>query len=218
MKYKVYIKALNNFPIDDNCLSAYLGFKGKIDIIFYEDIEEVPKSKYNIVVGYIDDLSSYMTRMGLSPKMALNIPLELETEEFLGRVVKRMSFGELRKKEFHLPSFIKPDGKSKEFIAGVIETYSTLDWGFSDIGADCPVLISEVVDFESEWRTYVVEDKIVGIKNYKGDEFLVPSKEMVLKMISAYTSAPKSYSLEVGIVTGKQIGRASCRERVLRLV
>ena len=87
----------------------------------------------------------------------------------------------------------------------MIETYSTLDWGFSDIGADCPVLISEVVDFESEWRTYVVEDKIVGIKNYKGDEFLVPSKEMVLKMISAYTSAPKSYSLDVGIVKGKTL-------------
>jgi hypothetical protein len=56
MEAKVYIQAMNNFPIADWAVSAYLGFKEKqSNIIFFEDIEEVPASRNNIVVAFIED-------------------------------------------------------------------------------------------------------------------------------------------------------------------
>lgn len=115
MNYKIYIQSMNNFPIADWAVSAYMGFREKqSNIIFFEDIEEVPTSKYNIVVAYIEDTNKYLERMGLSPKMALNIPTELE--KYTGREIKYMTMKEFKEDPI-LPIFVKPARKSKEFQA-----------------------------------------------------------------------------------------------------
>ena len=110
---KVYIQSLNNFPIADWALSAYIGLKGGgFDIIFFEDIEEVPASNYYMVVADIESTNSYLARLGKDPKKALNIPVELDYDFYTQRWVKRMTLGEFRKDPI-FPVFIKPDGKQK---------------------------------------------------------------------------------------------------------
>ena len=61
MTYKVYIQAQNNFPIADWAVSAYMGFRAKqSDIYFFEDINEVPISKYVILVASIENTNIYL--------------------------------------------------------------------------------------------------------------------------------------------------------------
>lgn len=129
MKYKIYIQSLNNFPIADWGVSAYMGFREKqSDIYFFENIEEVPVNKNNIVVGFIEDTNKYFEKLGIPPKLALNIPDCLYN--YAERDVFITDLKHLRNGDVGLPIFVKPANKSKQFIAGVItksETISVFD-------------------------------------------------------------------------------------------
>lgn len=107
MHYKIYIQSVDNFPISDLALSAYLGFKEKgMEIILFEEIEEVPVSPWHVVVGSIEDTISYFIKLGLTPKKSLNIPEELQ--KFVGRKIEYMTMGEF-KMDSREPIFIKPN-------------------------------------------------------------------------------------------------------------
>lgn len=209
---KVYIQSLNNFPIADWALSAYIGLKGGgLDIIFFENIEEVPTSKYYMVVADIESTNSYLARLGKGPKKALNIPVELDYDFYKQRWVKRMTLGEFRK-DPTFPVFIKPDGKAKEFIAGVMSKPDTLEWNFKGISDDCPILISEVVDIVSEYRCYVIDGKIEGVYWYLGDFWVFPDRGIVEEMVRKYTKAPAGYSLDVGILADGRTVLIECND------
>lgn len=197
MNYKVYIQAMNGFPIADWAVSAYMGFREKqADIIFFEDIEEVPASRRNIVVAYIEDTNKYLERMGIEPKKALNIPKEIEM--YAGREIRYMTMTEF-KVDSQLPIFVKPARRSKEFQAGVLTKQESKDIFFKEHSDDTPVLVSEVVDFISEYRGYVIDGILKGIKHYMGDFRVFPDMNVVDAAIAAYTTQPAGYSIDFGV-------------------
>ncbi len=212
MNYKAYISALNNFPDSDDGLFAMLGFKeAQIDIVFFEDIEEVPKSKYNIVVGGINQINSYLSRFGIEPKQALNIPDELNHERYLKRKVTYTTMGEFRKTKIIAPVFIKPNGLSKEFIAGVMTKQETMN-AFNDVADDRPILLSEVIDIVSEYRCYVYDKKLQGIHWYQGDFKIFPDIKLTEEMIAAYKSQPAGFSLDVGVTKDGHTVLVECND------
>lgn len=201
MTYKVYIESLNNFPIADWGVYAYLGFKqGQTTCIFFEDVEEVPTSPYNIIVACIETTNKYLARWGMEPKKALNIPNELYKYKYLGRRVTYATMGEVRKESnIAFPVFIKPNGRAKEFVAGVVKGYDMVPFFFKDVKDDVEVLLSTPVDFVSEYRTYVCEGKILGLYWYIGDNLIFPDPRIIQEMIKEYKSSPIAYSLDVGV-------------------
>jgi len=209
MNYKVYIQAQNGFPVDW-CASAYLGFRKKqSDIFFFEDIEEVPVSKWVILVASIENTNTYLTYLGLGPKIALNIPVELS--EFACREIKIMTIGELRVYN-RFPIFIKPNGLSKEFIGGVVEKQSTIDNCLYDINETRPVLVSEVVNFVSEYRGYVIDKELKGLKHYSGDFRVFPDVTIIDDAISKYVKAPVGYSIDFGITDDGRTLLVECND------
>ena len=90
MDFKIYIQAANGFPIADWAVSAYMGFKEKgANVILFSQIEEVPLSRANIVVAFIQDTNKYIERLGGKPIKALNIPPELMP--YTGREIRYMT-------------------------------------------------------------------------------------------------------------------------------
>ena len=72
-QYKAYIQGVNGIPIDDWAYTAYQGFKNRgTDIIIFEDIEEVPVSRYNFVVGFVEDTVKYLAKLGIDAKRGLD--------------------------------------------------------------------------------------------------------------------------------------------------
>ena len=210
MKYRVYIQAVNNFPIADWAVSAYMGFRTKqMDIIFFEDIEEVPVSKFNIVVAYIEDTNKYLTKLGLSKKISLNIPAELIP--YAGREIRYMTMGEF-KLDKQLPVFVKPNRYAKEFVGGVITKESSKQMFFNDITDDTPVLVSEIVDFVSEYRGYVINGELKGIKYYLGDFRVFPDMKVVDAAIADYKTAPAGYSIDFGITSDGRTLLVECND------
>lgn len=214
MNYTIYIQALNNFPIADWAVSAYQGFREKqANIVFFEDIEEVPVSKANVVVAFIEDTNKYLEKLGLPPKRAMNIPEELNQKCFLHREICEVEYDMLEgihPSEF--PLFIKPAGRAKEFVAGVVKSKELADIYFKDLKPDTKMMCSQVVDFVSEYRCYIINGQLKGIKHYLGDPFIVPSKQVVMDMLKAYTKAPAGYSLDVGVLFTGETALVECND------
>jgi hypothetical protein len=210
MTYKAYIQAQNNFPIADWAVSAYLGFREKqTDIVFFEDIKDVPTSSWNIVVAEIIPTNHYLQRLGIEPKRALNIPDELM--KYTGRKIDYMTMGEF-KMDTRLPVFVKPNRYSKEFVAGVISEPQSRSFFFNNVEDDCPVLVSEVVDFVSEYRCYVINGVLKGIKHYLGDIRIFPDVKVIDAAIADYKIAPVGYAIDFGVTSDGRTLLVECND------
>lgn len=194
---KVYIQSVNNFPVSDWAVSAYMGFKDKqMDIILFEDIEEVPANPNYVVVAFIEDTIKHFRTLGFEPPLSINIPKELM--KYTKRNISYMTMWEF-KQDTQMPIFVKPNRFAKEFGAGVVRKQSSKEFLFNDIADDTPVLVSDVIDIVSEYRCYVHKGNLKGIKWYIGDIRIFPDVKIIDTAIADYTSAPSAYSLDVGI-------------------
>lgn len=118
----------------------------------------------------------------------INIPPVLLAREFSGRDVYLAN-----KEDIPTPAmlFIKSNEMYKGFTDIVDKT------------VDVPTgeyLVSEVVDFESEWRAFVQHGKLVGLHHYLGDFKLFPDVAVIESMITAYEQPPYAYTLDVGVL------------------
>jgi len=209
MKYKVYIQALNGFPIADWAVSAYMGFREKqTDIIFFEDIEEVPVSPYNIVVAFIEDTNKYFEKIGLLSKRNINIPSTLY--HFADRDLYYTNMKEFRKYP-QFPSFVKPVF-AKKFVAGVIKTQEQLDLFLKDVPDNEEIMVSDVVEFISEYRGYVINGELKGIYHYLGDFRIFPDMSVVDRMVAFYKATPVGYALDVGITKDGKTLLVECND------
>jgi len=140
----------------------------------------VPIGSLEFVLGY---LKHYYD---LEPK-PINVPKELMVEEFSKR---KMWFGNSGIVD-NRNVFIKSMEKYKS-ITGYSEHLGI-------IPNDHMYQMSEIVDIYSEWRAFVDKGKLVGLQNYAGEFTMFPNIELIQKMIKAYTEAPISYTLDIGI-------------------
>jgi len=64
----------------------------------------------------------------------------------------------------------------------------------------------EILDFESEWRYFIFNNRIVGVNNYSGDPTLFPANPdslvFVYDIIEKYKDQPPSYTIDIGLESG----------------
>lgn len=210
---KAYIKSLNNFPTEDWMLCAYLGFRELgTDIIFFEDIEEVPANRNSLVVSYIEDTKLFLAKLGIEIPKPLHIPESLDTPYYLGRKTRRMTMKEFIE-DTTLPVFVKPDSTVKEFYSGVITKMETKEH-MKNNNPDTIVLTSEVLDFDSEWRGFVINHDLKAIHNYTGNFKIFPNTDFIEEAIHNYSNngAPLGYSIDVGVTTKNETVLIECND------
>ncbi|MNV36729.1 hypothetical protein D3C71_1282180 [compost metagenome] len=154
---------------------------------------ELPLTTPNntIPVGSIEFVEKFLQAYhGKALLKPLNIPDELFTWEFLKRYVVLTDKNEFvfLKKEY----FIKSAEKHKVF-ADIVNEYS-----YEKV-PEGKLLISELIDIDSEWRVFVFDGEIAGVSNYAGDPWLLPDKHLVEKAIQVYQNNPQAYTLDVGV-------------------
>jgi hypothetical protein len=196
MEFKVYIAGLNGFPDTDWGRSAWMGFKEKGTFVkVFEFIDQVPANRWHIVVAGVKETYEYLAKLDIHPRKTLNVPEELM--KYADRHIEFMTLGEF-KKDTRLPIFVKPNGKNKQFDAGVMTMESSRGF-FDEHPDDTEVMVSEPHWFASEYRCYVIEGELVGIKHYKGNIRIFPDVSVIDACIRDYKDAPAGYSVDVGI-------------------
>lgn len=146
-----------------------------------------------IPVGSVEFVEKIM-RKKINPIL---VPDELS--EFTGRKIKIVSSKD------EITQTAQEWGKNKIFL----KSASAVKCDYSDIYClpgrlpdDSKYFMSEVIDIESEYRCFVRDGRLINIKNYSGNPFVVPNEKAIMNMINAYKNCSPSYTLDVGITRG----------------
>ncbi len=129
-------------------------------------------------------------------------PYPVELKDFFLREVSRTQWRNIKTAVMN--------GKSSRFIKPVLEKQFTGGLASSvrhsirnsKIRDDDEVYVCDPVRFGAEFRVYVHDDEIFGVKHYNGSWYMHPSREAVDEMIRRYKpAAPVAYGLDVGILS-----------------
>lgn len=163
-------------------------FRAKADLVLY-----LRPSQYKevIFVGDIDFLKVVTTQLEIKLPKPLNIPASIE--KYAGR---KITYGTIKDVTSY-PVFIKPAEELKLFPGGVISHEPSLT--IPELKPDTKLLISEVVNFVSEYRCFVLRGKIVGLKHYAGNFRYFIDPAVIENCIAEYTDAPCAYCIDFGL-------------------
>jgi hypothetical protein len=118
---------------------------------------------------------------------------------YYGRNLRRSTLGEERAK-FNtnpIPVFVKPV-LPKQFIGNVWNSILNLI-PLAKIHDSAEVWVCEPIDIVSEFRVYVNDGDILGVKHYFGDWSKVPSKDFIKEVVKVYHPCPIAYGVDVGV-------------------
>lgn len=139
-----------------------------------------------IPIGGIDFVINYLNQYyGLTPK-PINIPKELMGEEWTGRHVINGTEMDISGKKF-----VKSNDNIK-FFTEICETAPKGNYQISDL-----------IDIESEWRSFVYCGELVGLQNYSGRFDVFPNVDKIKSMIEVYKTQPVAFTLDVAITNNQ---------------
>ena len=202
---KAFVKVRKgNFP-DVNYFMAWKGFDeiGYEVVKFEEDTEgTIEVAEDTPVFAGVGSCRKIIKRVWGWDYVGIN-PYPDELMPYMHRGVKRAKWIDVREEALEGHKFIKPVIQ-KQFNGAVLNTIlDTIRTGKME--ADHEVYVCDMVEFVAEYRIYVHEHEVVGVKQYFGDWYSAPSQRVVEDMIEAYKpSAPISYGLDVGILKDNQ--------------
>ena len=113
----------------------------------------------------------------------------------LGEVRKKFLADDIRTESKSV--FVKPI-KPKEFTGVVLNSILNLI-PLAHKSDDIPVYVCEPMEILSEFRVYVHDGDILGIKHYYGEWNFVPDKRFVEDVIRNYKSCPIAYGIDIGV-------------------
>ena len=176
---KIYIRYREGEP--ETVLSYYArsGFYSyAIEIEKFEWVDDIDNmndlSPTVGVFGYIGDWYRGLTKIGKPIPEQVDYPPELS--DLLYRKIWKGTLGEVRNSNQKL--FIKPI-ELKAFSGFVWDGSKSSRMRVVTQDSDIPVWISEVIDFRSEYRTFILDGEILECRKYKGDWSLAPDKSVV---------------------------------------
>jgi hypothetical protein len=135
-----------------------------------------------IPIGSVEFVSNYLKEFYNFIPKPINIPSELMNKEWTGRKVFNGCENDIKGEKFV---------KSNEKIKSFTEICSEAPKGLYQI--------SDVIEIQSEYRAFVYNKKLVGLKNYAGDFDVFPDVDKIKKMIDVYHSQPPAFTLDVAV-------------------
>jgi ATP-grasp domain, R2K clade family 2 len=105
-------------------------------------------------------------------------------EHFHERKIWRSTIGEVRRaiENGGPPVFVKPADRRKRFTGIIVSGPEDL-WRLAPVSRSLRVHCSEVVDWQTEWRAFVNDATLVGLRRYDGDLSVVPDLSAMRSMI-----------------------------------
>ena len=164
--------------------------------------------KEAVVVGGVPVIDEVYKQLGVINPVLTSYP------DLLKKYLKRkVIFNNMRDiKEYickgnNIPIFVKPtDSNRKLFTGGIFKEFKDLI-RVANVPDMTLCFQSEIVDFISEYRVFVHNKKIVGMKHYKGDFMIFPADGVIEMMVDSYKNCPIAYALDIGVMTEIYRGR-----------
>ena len=163
-----------------------------------DDIDEIHDLGPTVgVAGYIGDVHRALKVLGRPIPVNVDYPNWLR--HTLGRNIRRGFLGDVRASTD--PVFIKPV-QHKEFTGLVWEGRAEDRRKIVTQSDDVEVWISELVNFQAEYRSFILNDVVIDARLYKGDWSIAPNRKVVedaAALLALKKEAPRAYCLDWGI-------------------
>lgn len=170
---------------------AEVGFiKMGYNVLLYKNFPS-DITRDDVVIGYISDVFTALKTLDIPLPEALDYPEELKS--YFGREIGETNLDYIINNPQIYPIFIKPK-KHKLFNGVVVREFKDLI-GVSDVEMWC----SKPVNILTEYRAYINDNKIVGLKHYKGNPYLALDISKVVGAMQTWKSSPISYSIDFGL-------------------
>lgn len=172
---------------------------------------QLPLTRQCFVCGDMTVMQGAARQLGLELPPPDDYPACLTP--FLQRRVWRSTVGSIEE-QIHAGGrevFAKPAGRAKAFTGRVFSTFDDLRF-LGVVSRREAVWCSEVVEWRSEYRVYVVGQDIVSIDHYAGDPAVPLDRAVVEAAASAYRNsgaAPAGHGIDLGVL---QDGRTALVE------
>ena len=191
---RAYIHGYHGGGWNRECSVASEGFKKLgVDTIFFTTNEEFDTRKpEDVVVGGDVIIWHALNQLGINLEH-FDYPPELAG--FLGRKIKKVKLKDVNKET--LPVFIKPV-EEKAATGLVVKSMGDLEQ-FEIKEPEAEVYCSEVVNFVSEWRCFLLYGQIVGIKFYFGDSNIEADTDTIHAAVEAYPNMPAGCAFDFGV-------------------
>jgi hypothetical protein len=168
---------------------------------------QLPLSRETFAAGGMDSVHGAMRQLKIEIPLPNDYPKSLQP--FLRRKVWRSTLGAA---EYAIvdaagePLFVKPSDRRKNFVG---RTFASID-DFREIGAVSrrqEVWCSEIVEWVSEFRVYVIKGEIVSIDHYSGDathSLHIETVDAALKIFHDSGEAPAAFGIDFGVLSDGQ--------------
>jgi hypothetical protein len=195
---RVYLQKYQGEFVAPSVFAAYEGFRFYgYECVGFEEAElpTLSVTTSTPVVGWVRTVQSALRQIGSPVPPPIDYPEALRT--WFGREIEQTTLGDLRSGSTGF--FVKP--VEHKLFTGLKLTDSE-DWEeLKDFRDETPVWRSGFVEFVSEWRCFVYDHRLLGIRHYYGDPWTLPHKPDVLKMIRAWDDAPAGCAIDVGVLS-----------------
>jgi hypothetical protein len=197
---KFYIRNRDGFPETEVLDYSRRGFwLLGVETSTFESTEEISEigdlSPTVGLAGYIEDVHRALAKLGLPTPKSIDYPEELT--DFLGRSLRQMKLGEIRSMADSY--FIKP--VQHKIFNGMIWNNDKLSRRLIVTQADdVDVWVSGLVNFVSEYRSFILDGQVLDCRHYKGDWSKAPDKSVVEAGAAAMKGhSPIAYCLDWGV-------------------
>jgi hypothetical protein len=155
-----------------------------------------------LIVGSIPTTETALKQLGVVPPVPEDYPVELH--EFLYRRVWKSTLRTVLRhiEDGHPPVFIKPATRRKRFTGLVFSDLSE-SYQLEGASGQTPIWCSQLVDWQSEWRVFVLHGKILGIQSYRGDARTRPDTAVVETLCALWVATGRAscaFALDVGVL------------------
>lgn len=195
--------------INSSVYNAWFGFNElgiQSEFFLFSDLLDgkIFFDKKFLVIGGIQSVLFALSKLEIPPPEAIDYPSELEP--FLLRKIYKSTISQIYAKckndIIDPPLFIKPLNQHKKFNGHVISRYRDLiytsKWAIHE--PTTPIWVSDVVNFMSEWRYFILKNEIIGCSNYKGDPLIFPCIKTIKNAIEHYKNSPSAYVIDFGVI------------------
>jgi hypothetical protein len=176
----------------------------------------LPLTPSSLVVGYLPTVTSALKQLQVPLPEPNDYPQCLR--HLMYRRIWLSSVREVRdllcNEGNATPFFAKPFSKTKRFTGCVLRDHSDLH-KLKAAPESMQVLCAEQVNWQSEFRAYVANDRLLDILHYDGDTTVRPDEQIVLDAISSMSQSSENragYALDVGVLDNGITALVECND------
>lgn len=194
----IYLEPVNAHIREFNLVRKYLSDSGiKYDMALKSDIRKgkIKISCDDICDGTVEFIHLALKSVGKKIPVVDSYPEELHP--YLHRWIWETTIENI---PGDYVGFIKPKDSIKLFT-GFVSNSIDDRYILKQFSKHNRVYLSQIVEWKSEFRYYVIENKIEAIGNYDGNETIIPDIEIVKEAISKIKNPPAAFCIDFGVLS-----------------